>query len=210
MEFQQFITKFSSAELQLYGEFSHKKMIPIERNNLLKNSNLEIPKQAAVSMLFYPKDEQTFFVLILRTAIGVHSSQVAFPGGKFEKEDKDLSQTARRETEEEIGVSENKIKVIKEFSKVFIPVSNFEVTPFLCVSEQPLEFNLQESEVREVFEIPIEMLLSSNNMGTQVLDTSYGKSIEVPVFDFNGLKIWGATAMMLSELKDSLADVFKI
>jgi len=210
MEFRYFLDKLLEVDLQLYGESSHNKMIPLERNNLLKNKKLGVPKRAAVCMLFYPKNEQTFFVLILRTAIGVHSSQVAFPGGKYEESDIDLGFTARRETQEEIGVAIENIDVIKSFSKVFIPVSNFEVSPFLCVSKMPLQFKMEETEVRSIFEIPIELLLDNDNVSSQVLDTSYGKSIEVPVFDFDGLKIWGATAMMLSELKDSLADVFKI
>ena len=106
-------------------------MVPLERLNALKALNPSdlIPKKAAVMMLFYPKNKETHLVLIVRNSYpGVHSSQIAFPGGKVEIEDASLAHTALRETEEEIGVDRNKIEIIKSFTDVYIPPSNFLVS----------------------------------------------------------------------------------
>lgn len=198
------------ANLELPATSSHIKMAPLERIKILEVGfdNVENARKAAVMMLFYPKDGITHLVLILRnTYPGVHSSQIAFPGGKVELEDANLQETALRETFEEIGVDVNKIEVIREFTSVYIPPSNFLVAPFLGISRSQLEFTLQEDEVAGIIEVPLTLLLDDAAVITKQITTSYANLIDVPVFQFGDHGVWGATAMMLSELKDALKKV---
>ena len=186
---------------------SHIKMAPLERVKMMEENSYDPSsvRKAAVMMLFYPKNEVTHLVLIVRNSYpGVHSSQIAFPGGKVEDIDFDLKQTALRETHEEIGIHPNDIHVIRDFSSIYIPPSNFLVYPFLGVSQVELTFTLQEEEVAGIIELPLSALLDDTIMSIKNLETSYSKLIEVPVFQIEEHIVWGATAMILSELKDVL------
>ncbi len=204
-DFLKYAPKILNVELP--AALAHAKMVPPNREDLLKNMDLGqiTPKKAAVMMLFYPKKYQTHLALILRTSYnGVHSSQIAFPGGKVELEDFDLKQTALRETHEEIGIHPNSINVIRSFTEVYIPPSNFMVYPFLGYSHDELEFHLQEDEVAGMVEFPLVDFLDDKILKNTLIKTSYQESIEVPGFQVNEHFIWGATAMMLSELKETL------
>jgi 8-oxo-dGTP pyrophosphatase MutT (NUDIX family) len=195
------------SEVELPSITSHIKMAPLERVKSLQEpiySSLTA-KKAAVMMLFYPKERETHLVLIKRNSYpGVHSSQIAFPGGKVDPEDVDYRQTALRETFEEIGISEDKISVVKDFTPLYIPPSDFLVYPFMGVCSTEIEFVLQQEEVAGIIEVPLKTLLDDAIISNKILDTSYAKSLEVPVFEIEGHIVWGATAMMLSELKDVL------
>jgi 8-oxo-dGTP pyrophosphatase MutT (NUDIX family) len=198
------------AKENLLGEQAHQKMSPPERLQFLKLNNPATlnPRKAAVLMLFYPKNLQTHLVLILRnTYNGVHSSQIGFPGGKVEVYDTSREATALRETHEEIGISPDHISVVKAFSEIYIPPSNFSVLPFLGYSESELTFIPDPREVSGIIELPIVDLLDENNFTTQILETSYMKEIEIPVFKFGENVVWGATGMMLNELKEVLKKV---
>lgn len=197
--------------LKLPANIAHLKMAPLERVRLLEEAKYlyQDSRKAAVMMLFYPKNNEAHLILIVRNSYpGVHSSQIAFPGGIQEEFDANFEETALRETHEEIGISPDKIKVIKSFSEIYIPPSNFLVHPFLGISEIELEFKIQEEEVASIIELPLTTLLDDNIIVNQLMDTSYGKNIEVPAFKIEEHYIWGATAMMLSELKDVLKMVF--
>ncbi len=186
------------------GQSSHFIMIPEIRARELKNLNIEQKKarNAAVLMLLYPKNEVTHLVLILRPEYeGVHSGQIALPGGKVETCDLNYTATALRETQEEVGVDSAMITVIKSLTKVYIPPSNFWVHPFLGFAEKRPDFVPQEDEVAKIIEVPLVELLNDDNIVPQKLTTSYAKNIEVPSFKLNDYVVWGATAMMLSELK---------
>ncbi len=194
-------------DLDLPSTSAHIKMAPLERIKILEVGfeTMENARQAAVMMLFYPKNGITHLALIIRNSYpGVHSSQIAFPGGKVEDVDLDLKETALRETFEEIGVHADKINVIREFSSVYIPPSNFMVSPFLGITESELEFTLQEDEVAGIIEVPLSLLLDDAIVLTKEITTSYANLIDVPVFQFGDHAVWGATAMMLSELKEAL------
>ena len=194
-------------DINLPSTSAHIKMAPLERVKQLEEGfdTIKNSRKAAVMMLFYPKNELAHLLLIVRNSyLGVHSSQIAFPGGKVEESDLDLKATALRETHEEIGIHPNKISVIRDFSSVYIPPSNFLVFPFLGVSTCELNFSLQEEEVAGIIEMPLSLLLDDSIISIKVLETSYAKSIEVPVFQIENHIVWGATAMMLSELKDAL------
>jgi 8-oxo-dGTP pyrophosphatase MutT (NUDIX family) len=208
MTFKEFFDATSAiSEVELPSIASHIKMAPLERVKSLQEpiySSLTA-KKAAVMMLFYPKDSETHLVLIKRNAYpGVHSSQIAFPGGKVDPEDVDFRQTALRETFEEIGISKDKISVVKDFTPLYIPPSDFLVYPFMGVCSTEIEFVLQQEEVAGIIEVPLKTLLDDAIISNKILDTSYAKSLEVPVFEIEEHIVWGATAMMLSELKDVL------
>lgn len=166
-------------------------------------------KKAGVMALFYPDMEQeTRLLLILRKAYeGVHSNQIGFPGGKVEQADRDLLDTALRETHEEVGVVPTAVEVIKELSNVYIPPSNFMVTPFMGIYPEPEPFVLQETEVERLVEVYVKDFLDDANLIEEILTTSYAKNIRVPAYKLNGYTVWGATAMMLSEIRELLRQV---
>ena len=208
MNFDLFFNAISTiSEVALPSVASHLKMAPLERIESLEKQKdfSDGAKKAAVMMLFYPKGETAHLVLIVRNSYpGVHSSQIAFPGGKVEESDANLEETALRETFEEIGIPSNKIKVVRSFSSIYIPPSNFLVFPFMGISLTELEFVLQEEEVAGIIELPVSMLLDDSIIFHKILDTSYANALRVPVFQIEDHSVWGATAMMLSELKDVL------
>ena len=204
-EFLKYTPKIQNVELP--ATHAHAKMAPANRLDLIKAIDFTkvVPKQAAVLMLFYPKNTQTHLALILRTSYnGVHSSQIAFPGGKVENLDADLQQTALRETHEEIGVHPNHIKVIRSFTEVYIPPSNFMVYPYLGYSDQELEFVLQDDEVAGLVEFPFVDFMDDKIIVDLTMQTTYAGAIKVPGFQVKEHFVWGATAMMLSELKETL------
>ena len=209
MEFDQFLSLIPKLEDSKPGGFeSHLKMIPKERiipaPDVIRDRN---PKKAAVLALFYPdKYNETIFLLILRADYdGTHAAQISFPGGKFEKEDLKLKTTALRETYEEVGVRMDEIKVKKRLTDIFIPPSNFIVSPYLGIIESTPEFNINQ-EVEAVIEVKLVDLLNESFVSTKNLTTSYMENIDVPCFKLNKHIVWGATAMMLSEIKDLIKE----
>ncbi len=211
MDFQSFLKYVPYiAQLELPGIAAHSIMAPLERVESLKPGKGSNAKKAAVMMLFYPKIEQTHIVLIVRnTYKGVHSAQIAFPGGKYENDDVDYAFTALRETHEEVGVSPEEIEVIKAFTPMYIPPSNFMVYPYLGVANRPLQFTADPSEVAAIIELPLAVFLSQEIVTSAAMTTSYAVAIEVPAFNIEGKIVWGATAMMLSELKEVIKKVIK-
>lgn len=191
-------------KMSVPGESSHFIMAPEVRKRELFQLDIEKknPRHASVLMLFYPKSNNTYLSLILRpTYEGVHSGQVALPGGKVEETDLSLEEAAVRETWEEIGVKPSMITVVKPLTKVYIPPSNYWVHPFMGYVEKEPVFRKQEEEVEEVIEVAIKDLLNDDHVVSKKLSTSYATNIEVPSFILNDYVVWGATAMMLSELK---------
>jgi 8-oxo-dGTP pyrophosphatase MutT (NUDIX family) len=204
-EFLKYTPKIQNVELPATN--AHAKMSPSNRLELLKNIDFEKtkPRKAAVMMLFYPKHSQTHLALILRNSYnGVHSSQIAFPGGKVEEDDIDLSDTALRETHEEIGIHPMNIELVRSFTEVYIPPSNFMVYPFMGYSLSELNFVLQKEEVAGLVELPMVDFLDDKILENKILKTSYAEAFDVPGFQVNEHFVWGATAMMLSELKETI------
>lgn len=163
------------------------------------------PKKAAVLALFYPdKNNETTFLLTERASYkGTHSAQISFPGGKIDKEDKNLQETALREAFEEVGVLPNSVQIIRELTDVYIPPSNFLATPFMGFINQKPIFK-KNYEVENTIEVLVDDLLNDVFLSTKKLTTSYMEKADVPCFKFNNQIVWGATAMMLSEIKDLL------
>jgi 8-oxo-dGTP pyrophosphatase MutT (NUDIX family) len=209
-EFEKRIVKIKKMDLP--GESVQYKMAPIER--LLEMKRLakerDSAQKAGVLMLFYPsQDTKTYFSLILRKAYnGVHSAQVGFPGGKFEEGDHSLKYTALRETEEEVGVAKEQVEVLTELTDIYIPPSNFYVQPYLGITRKTPRFILQQDEVEELIEVRLDHFMDDTTIGIETLSTSYAKNIEVPIFNLNGHVVWGATAMMLSEVREMLKQLY--
>ena len=204
-EFLQFVPKVLDVRLPAFD--AHIKMAPLERSQSLKQIDFsdKNPRVAAVMMLFYPKNEITHLVLIVRNSYkGVHSAQIAFPGGKYEIDDENFAYTALRETHEEVGIHPDKIQVLKPFTQLYIPPSNFMVYPFLGISKEELVFVPQLSEVADIIELPLSIFLSDSIVVETKVLTSYSDESSVPAFKIENHIVWGATAMMLSELKEVL------
>ena len=210
MDFNYFLSQINTLkQAKTGGLASQFKLAPKER---LKYSVSDIlkrkPKRASVLALFYPGlNGETLFLLTQRPEYpGVHSAQISFPGGKFDKHDKDLIQTALRETHEEVGINPESIRIFREMTETYIPPSNFLVTPFMgYTTEKP--FFKTNHEVEAIIEINLDDLLNEQHLLTKKMTTSYMENIDVPCFKLNGCIVWGATAMMLSEIKDLLTKV---
>jgi 8-oxo-dGTP pyrophosphatase MutT (NUDIX family) len=207
-DFLQIVPHFNAVTLP--GVDAHNIMVPKERLEILNKINFDQikPKIAAVLILFYPKDSITHLVLIVRNSYeGVHSSQISFPGGKYENEDTSFEATALRETHEEIGIEPDKIEILRGFTKLYIPPSNFMVYPFLGICKEEIVFNPNPDEVSAIVELPLSTFLSDAIMVKSKIKTSYSNAIDVPVFKIEEHIVWGATAMILSELKVVLIEL---
>lgn len=213
MKFEQFLKSIVKIEnLPLPAEASQFKMSPSYRADLIKlqTGKIKNARKSAVMALFYPNAEgETYIVLILRkTYKGVHSAQVGFPGGKLEANETN-KQAALRETEEEIGVKQNTITVLKELTQMYIPPSNFYVKPFLGIVEKTPEFIKQDTEVEALLEVKLTDFLNDKIVTTKTVTLANGLKTSVPAYNLNNHLVWGATAMMLSEVKDLLKATFK-
>lgn len=213
MNFSEFLKITSKIKnIPLPAEPSQNKMLPPSRmksRDTYKEA-MKQAKQSAVLALFYPSvNHQTKFALIQRKAYnGVHSAQISFPGGKVEENDLDLEYTAKRETHEEIGIAPEHVIIVKELTKIYIPPSNFAVQPFIGLLNETPNFILQETEVEELLEVSLKDFINEDNVITKTVSTSYNREVDVPAYLFNGHIVWGATAMMLSEVKDLLKAAF--
>jgi len=161
-------------------------------------------REAGVLALLFPKDKDWHLTLILRQNNNPndrHGGQVSFPGGKREVHDEDLRATALREAEEEVGVDPSAVNLLGALSELYIPVSNFKVQPYVGFTEQTPQFVPQPEEVQAVLEVPFRQFLSNNTRRKKDLHL-YPQLIlrDVPYFDVADQTVWGATAMMISEL----------
>lgn len=150
--------------------------------------------------LFYPAGNSIRLIFIQRPHYnGVHSGQIAFPGGRFEETDLNLMETALRETYEEIGISPEQIHVMGKLTNLYIPPSNFLVHPYLGFLTNEPVFVPDPKEVREVFSLNVFDLLKNEMLQEREVSGENYK-LRVPCFYLNNRVIWGATSMMLSEL----------
>ena len=187
---------------ELPGEDAQYLMAPQMRGRretlLKKNPN---PRKSAVMALFYPHHHQPHLVLTLRHEYeGVHSGQVSFPGGRMEPEDTSEQHTALRETEEEIGVPMQSIEIIGELTHLYIPPSNFLVYPFVGMLHEKPEFNPDPIEVNKLIEASVDELKDDEIIKSREMQLANKMVVRTPYFDVQGHVVWGATAMMLSEL----------
>jgi 8-oxo-dGTP pyrophosphatase MutT (NUDIX family) len=183
----------------LPGEKAHIKMAPGIRDYFKPNTK---SRKAGVLILLYPKNQELYVAFIRRTEYnGPHSGQISFPGGKTEKVDRDIIDTALRESNEEIGIDPKQVNIFGQLTQLHIPVSNFLVYPVIGRYESTPVFKADPNEVKEVLEIKLKDLLNPNNCTTK--EFNYGEiSFLAPIYNPNNITIWGATAMILSEFLD--------
>jgi 8-oxo-dGTP pyrophosphatase MutT (NUDIX family) len=161
--------------------------------------NQESVKQGGVLILLYPYRDNLHTVLIKRSEYeGVHSGQVSFPGGMYEKGDDSLAYTALREAKEETGLPPETANIIGQLTPLHIPISNILVFPFVAVSYKRPDFSHDPIEVQYLIETPIDELLNPMNCRTKIMHIQ-GEAIDVPYYDIQDNHIWGATAMIISE-----------
>ena len=201
------LQQLQEAEL---GGFEAQKIYAPPYRSLLSEEEIlaNNPKYAAVNILLYPKNGEWYFPLILRThnENDRHSGQISLPGGKKDDADEDFSDTALRETWEEIGIEKSQIKILRELSPIYIPPSNFFVYAYLSYVEKTPVFKFQETEVQEILEIPLSVVQNMPNP-PEIMELPNSNGYQVPFLDFNQHKIWGATSMILSELNQLLKNV---
>jgi 8-oxo-dGTP pyrophosphatase MutT (NUDIX family) len=205
--FQKFIPSLQVVlQGKLPGIQGQSKLAPHHRlplsTTLPKNIN---PKIGSVLILLYPKKNSVYTVLILRNEYkGVHSKQISFPGGKFETSDLNLSQTALRESAEEIGICKENVQILGKLSPLYIPPSNFLVTPFIGATYSIPDFKADPREVFKIIETPLSNLLDEEKIAhfNILIDTE--TSILAPGISLEDGIIWGATAMIIGELQELL------
>ncbi|MCU0354680.1 MAG: CoA pyrophosphatase [Cytophagales bacterium] len=187
----------------LPGEAAQRRMASSIRSALrLPDRPNERTRAGAVCMLLYPEPDGWYLPLILRPEYdGAHSGQVALPGGRVEETDTDVVAAALRETEEEIGVPTARMAVMGKLTPLYVPASNFVVHPVVAVASEPPVFRPDPREVAAVFHVPVAQLLDETLRGETEIRVR-GIRIQAPYFNLLGQTVWGATAMMLSELKE--------
>lgn len=159
------------------------------------------PKKSGVLLLFYPDEGAVYFPLIKRPQYpGVHSGQVGFPGGKMEPSDPDILFTALREAEEEIGIDAGKVEVLGRLSDLYIPTSNFLVTPVVGFIQEKPSFVPEQREVARIITTELGSLFHPEVRKQTQLALGGGIYLDTPYFAVEEEVVWGATAMILSEL----------
>ncbi len=177
------------------------KMAPLSRR-LRPTEHDDPPRQAGVLALFYPDEEEMLQLVLTRRTDNLHghSGQISFPGGRRDPDDESLIATALRETCEELGICDQTIDILGQLSSIYIPPSNFDVHPTVAVLDSRPAFVPSPAEVAEVIPFPIINLLKTESKAVEDWEFR-GQMIPIPFYQIGGHKVWGATAVMLSELE---------
>ncbi|PWD97976.1 NUDIX hydrolase [Marinilabilia rubra] len=184
----------------LPGEKAQEIMAPEVRHPGPWGSGPENARFSSVLILFYPKNGQWYLPLIQRPLYnGAHSGQISFPGGKQEEQDAGFLETALRETHEEIGVEPARVIHLGALTRLYIPKSNFFVYPQVGWMHGAPSFIPDPMEVDEVIEVSLDELLDESCVRTFTYQSG-GLNVSAPYFGVSGKRIWGATAMILSEI----------
>lgn len=195
----------------LPGKSAQLKMAPSFRiPRHMDNSDTKMPNEGAVLILLYPFNNSVYSVLIERAEYrGYHSSQMSFPGGKMEKNDHSLQDTALREAHEEIGVPKETVTCIGAITNLYIPVSNFNVSPFLGFAPERPHFIPHPREVKSIIEFDIKILKEESTKSRKKIKLANGMFLETPYYNIENKTVWGATAMIISELEAITSQLIK-
>ncbi len=212
MNFEQFIYLLSEKLTEpLPGESAQLKMASIRRlREIIKISSRDNAIRSSVLILLFPGNnaDEFYSVLIQRPSYeGVHGGQISLPGGKVEGHDRDIQTTAKRETQEEIGIDANEITIIGKLSELYIPPSNFLVFPLVGYLPYKPVFRPDPQEVAGIIEIKLNDLVDKRNIKQREITIKNLSKIKAPCFDLEGKTIWGATAMILSEFREILRKI---
>ncbi|MFH0896393.1 MAG: CoA pyrophosphatase [Bacteroidota bacterium] len=187
--------------LPLPGKDAHMIMSPKIRPPGLETLTQPTYKESSVLILFYPENGEWHLPFILRNDIGgPHKAQISFPGGKKEMYDENVIATALREAQEEVGIIPDDVRILGQLTDLFVPPSNFMVHPVVGYIDYIPDFIPDPKEVQKVLTTPLKMFLNTNAVNEKVVMSFQGFPISAPYFDLHGHTLWGATAMMMSEL----------
>ncbi|MEI6684212.1 MAG: CoA pyrophosphatase [Bacteroidota bacterium] len=212
MEFGEFVILLEKRlQLPLPGNEAQMRMSSLTRvRELMKQDPATTAVRSAVLLLLYPLNGNICFVLMLRPEYpGVHSGQISLPGGKLEESDLSLQDTALREAQEEIGIDPAKIRIIGQLTDLYIPPSNFMVTPVVGFQRSQPQFLADPGEVAAIIEVELGDLLDPLNVQLREMKISNGMKLTAPAYCIGENTIWGATAMILSEFTAVLGDILK-
>jgi 8-oxo-dGTP pyrophosphatase MutT (NUDIX family) len=163
-------------------------------------------QKAGVLILLYPKDGTIHLVFIERTAtVSHHQNQISFPGG-HKNDNENVIEAALRESWEELKIPASKLRILGELTPLYVQTSNYCINPVVAVSDRRPDFKPCSGEVARVIEVPLNHLMNSDSQHTETWWLR-GRKVKVPFYLYQDNKIWGATAMVLSELLDILSSV---
>jgi 8-oxo-dGTP pyrophosphatase MutT (NUDIX family) len=195
----------NSLESNLPGKNEQYRMLVKAEQPYTFDNTEEDAIQSAVLLLIYEENGNICFMLTERTqTVEHHRGQISLPGGAQEP-DENLSDTALRETEEELGILVDNIKILGALTPLFVSITGFMIYPFIGVTTVPLNVIPEPSEVAAVFSVNMNDLINDTNMKTESRILR-GYDVDIPYFSLSGHKVWGATAMILSEFKAILKE----
>ena len=161
---------------------------------------------AGVLILLFPRNDGWHFFLTKRTdRVDHHKGQISLPGGVVQ-DGESLMEAALRETHEEIGVASTLVTVIGSLTSFNIPVSDFEIFPFISWAVSEPMTAIHDAEVDRVFSVSLDSFLDDRNQ-KQKKETLLGEMRTIPYFDLGSEQVWGATSIILSEFKTVLQDI---
>jgi 8-oxo-dGTP pyrophosphatase MutT (NUDIX family) len=196
-----------SYALKLSGfdsEGAQRNMAPIPRTMLRPQEKPGMPLIGAVLLMLYQKKNGTHLLLTKRhESLTYHPGQISFPGGR-RKDNEPLLTTALRETHEEVGVPPEELTALGELKSVYIPASDFEIFPFVAWHKSGPVFLPSTEEVSAILEVKLNTLFDNKNKDMKISTTASGSIVRIPYFKVLQHKVWGATAMILSELLERL------
>lgn len=199
-----------TAALSLAGFENWHPRVDVPQLNRPRSRPAGLPGQgqiAAVMILMYPvsSDENVPNLVLTKrhSNLSKHAGQISFPGGRQDTGES-LKQTALRETFEEIGISQNQIEVLGQLNSVYIPPSDFTVTPFVGWYDRQPKFVRSEAEVDEIIETSVAHLLDPTTMVFGDVKIEDGRTMNVPYYQVGSHQVWGATAIIVSELIERL------
>ncbi|MBT8401658.1 MAG: CoA pyrophosphatase [Rhodothermia bacterium] len=184
----------------LPGLPSQLKMAPSQRAAMLDARDPREARQAAVLVVLEGEVSPSIVLTERRKDLPSHPGQISFPGGRQESNEL-LIDTALREASEEINLPGTGVEIIGELTPLFVPPSNYMVHPFVAYSREVLDLRPADGEVSEIIRASLDRLLDPSTRRIEHWKR-YGGKVEIPLFDLGDYKVWGATAMMLSELID--------
>tara|TARA_A200000113_G_scaffold62305_1_gene53577 strand:+ start:411 stop:1052 length:642 start_codon:yes stop_codon:yes gene_type:complete len=191
----------------LPGWNSHKKMAVIPINSLTEKAFIppKDAKQASVGIIVFKENNKLFFLLTKRTEnVEHHKGQVSLPGGAIDRNET-AKNASLRETNEEIGIDSSTLESLGQLSSLYTPVSYFNIHVFLWYSKVQPQIKINNSEVDQVYKISLDELIDNNLVSNTPINKS-GFKINVPAYNFNECICWGATAMIITELKDIISE----
>lgn len=211
MTFEERIVALQEAiKHQLPGESAHSDLMPVNRpySSQIKRS-AEGYRESAVAVVLYEENDEMMSLLIQRPSYeGVHSRQIAFPGGKRDPEDPTIEYTARRECMEEVAIPTDQLRLLGKLTDIYIPTSKFIVSPHVYAVASLPELVPDEREVDEIIPFRVARLLEADSI--QHTDLTFGngfKQKNVPYFAIYDKVVWGATGMILAEFRALLREL---